>query len=134
MDAVGPVFGGFSQAQQYKSQAALSAQQAKDVSLQATQTSEQRREQLNASLANVTANRAEANLSPDSPTAMAIQGAIKSTAARTEAIGRLGSLNQEQALSWQAAAQRRAASNAITGGYISGFTAVGKDAAKVAGM
>lgn len=133
MDAVGSIFGGYSQAQQYTSQAAIATQQAKDVSLQATQTSEQRREQLNASLANVSANRAEGNLSADSPTAQAIEGAIKSSAGRAEAIGKVGFLNQQQSLQWQASSLRRASSNAITGGYINGFTKVATDAAKVAG-
>lgn len=134
MDALGPVFGGYSQAQQYTSQAALATQQAKDVDLQATQTSEQRREQLNTSLANISANRAQGNVSLDSPTAVAINSAVKATAGRTEAIQRVGYLNQEQSLGWQAAAARRASSNAITGGYINGFVKVGQDAAAGAGL
>lgn len=134
MDAAGSIFGGYSQAAQYKTQAALSAQQAKDVDLQATQVSEQRREQLNASLANASANRAQAGLSPDSPTAMAIQGAMKSGAQRTEGMQRVGFLNQEQSLKWQGAAQRRAASNAITGGYINGITQTATDVAKAMGV
>lgn len=133
MDAVGPVFGGYSQASQYKSQAKLAEQQAKDVSLQATQTSEQRREQLNAALANVSANRAQSGLSADSPTGVAINSAIKASAHRSEAIGRVGSLNQQQSLGWQAAAYRSAGKNAITGGFIDGFNKVGKAAAMAMG-
>lgn len=134
MDAAGSIFGGYSQAAQYTSQAALAAQQSKDVDLQSTQASEQRREQLNSSLSNIQANRAQGNLSPDSPTAMAIEGAVKAGSQRTEGIQRLGYLNQGQSLDWQAAADRRASSNAITGGYINGFAKVSQDAAKAAGM
>jgi hypothetical protein len=133
MDAAGSIFGGYSQAQQYTTQAALASQQAKDVSLQATQTSEQRREQLNSSLSNIAANRAQANLSSDSPTAQAIQGAVTASGNRAEAMGRLGYLNQGQALNWQAAGYRRASSNAITGGYINGAVKMGQDAAKAMG-
>lgn len=134
MEAAGSIFGGYSSAAQYKTQAALATQQAKDVNLQSTQASEQHREQLNASLANIDANRAQSGLSIDSPTAMAIQGAVKDGAKRTEQIQRLGYMNQQQSLKWQAAASRRAASNAITGGYIQGFTDVAKTAAKAAGL
>ncbi len=134
MDAAGSIFGGYSSAAQYTSQAALATQQAKDVNLQATQTSEQRREQLRSSLSNLNANRAEGGMSLDSPTAVAIQSAVTATGNRTEAIGRLGSLNQQQALQWQAAAARRASSNAITGGYINGFAKAGTDAAMMMGM
>lgn len=133
MDAIGPVFQGQAQAQQYTTQAALAAQQSKDVSLQATETSEQRREQLRSSLSNISANRAQGGLSNDSPTAIAIQNSIKATAQRTEQIGRTGSLNQEQSLNWQSAAYKKGAKNAIIGGYINGFTAVAQDAAKAAG-
>lgn len=122
MDAVGSIMGGYSQAQQYTTQAALATQQAKDVSIQATQTSEQRREQLNSSLANVSANRAEGNLSPDSPTAMAIQGAITNASTRTQGINRLGFLNQEQSLQWQSSALTGASKNAITAGWVNGIT------------
>ncbi len=133
MDAAASVFGGYSDAAQYKTQAALATQQAKDVNLQSTQASEQHREQLNASLANISANRVQSGLSIDSPTAMAIQKEVKAGAGRTEQIQRLGYMNQGQSLQWQAAASRRAASNAITGGYLKGFVQAGKDAAAAAG-
>lgn len=133
MDAAGPITEGYAQAGQYKTQAALSAQQAKDVALQSIQSSEQRREQLNSALSTIAANRAGAGLSNDSPTAMAIQKAVARKGNRDEQITRLGYLNQGQSLRWQSAAQKKAARSAVTGGYIKGFVAVGKTAAAAMG-
>ena len=133
MDAVAPIFAAHAQAQQYVNQAAQAQQQAKDVAIQATEVSEQRREQLNASLSNIQNNRAGADVGLDSPTAVAIRDAVTATSERGQAMSRLGSLNQIGSLNNQASGYKSAAKNSIIGGYISGFTAIGQDAAKAAG-
>ena len=133
MDAAGPVLEGYSQAGQYKTQAALAAQQAKDVDLQSLQTSGQRREQLNSALSTISANRVQSGLSIDSPTGQAIAQGVRQRAVRDEQINRVGFLNQGQALRWQTAALKKAAKHAIIGGYLKGYAAIEQDAAKAAG-
>lgn len=133
MDAVGPIFSGNAQAQQYTDQAAQAAQQSKDVNIQSVEASGQRREALNASLSNIAASRAQGNLSADSPTGVAISSAVQAAGVRGQNIQRLGYLNQEQSLNNQASAYRRASSNAITGGYIDAYGKLEGDAMKVAG-
>lgn len=133
MDTVGPVFSGYSQAQQYTDQAAQAQQQSKDVNIQSVEASGQRRQALNASMANIAANRAEGGLSLDSPTGVAIASATQAASVRGQNIQRLGYLNQQQSLQNQASAYSSASSNAITGGYINGFVKTAQDAAAGAG-
>ena len=134
MMGLGQIFAGYSQAQTYNDQAALAERQAKDVNLQSVQVSEQRREQLRSSLATIAANRAQGGLNLDSPTAQAIEGAVKSGANRTEQIQRVGFQNQRQSLLWGAEDARRSASNAITAGWIGGATSAMGSAASAMGF
>lgn len=126
------VAAGKAKAAEYKAEAALAERQAKDVDLQAVQSSEQRREQLRASMAAIEARRAASGLSLDSGSAMAIDREVTRQAKRDEQIASVGFGNQKYALRYGAAAKRTSASNALTMGWINAGVSVVKTAEKIA--
>lgn len=131
LDAYGQVAAGKARAAEYKAEAALAERQAQDVDLQAVQSSEQRREQLRASMAAIEARRAASGLSLDSGSAVAIENEVTRQAKRAEQIASVGFGNQKYALRSGAAAKRTSASNALTLGWINGAVSAGNTAAKI---
>lgn len=125
LKGVTQIMGGRSQARALKTEAAMLEAQARGAELQSVQSSERRREDLRAALSAITAGRAAAGLSLDSPSAIAIEKEIRRQSVRDEGVERVGFVNQAGALRMSAAARRRAGSNANLGGYImAGGTAI----------
>lgn len=92
--------------------------QARGIDLQATQSSERRREDWRATLAAINADRAQRGLSEDSPTGIAIEREMRRQAVRDEGVERLGFRNQADALRRGAAVRRSGARNAIMASYL----------------
>lgn len=116
------IMAGRAQSKALKTEAVQIEGQAKSTDIQALQSSERRREDLRASLAAITAQRAQRGLSLDSPTGIAIDKEIRRQARRDEGVERLGYRNQAAALRASAAAKRRGGSQANVMGY---FNAAG---------
>lgn len=116
--ALTQIMGGRAEAKTLKTEGVMLEAQAKGVDLQALQTSERRREELNATLAALTASRAARGLSLDSPSAVAIESELRKQSVRDENVDRVGFTNQAGALRMSAAAKRRAGSYANVMGYV----------------
>ena len=119
LSAFGSIMSGRAQSRALSNEAVQYDSQAKGVDLQALQSSERRREDLRASFAAITAQRAAKGLSLDTPSAVAIENEIRRQAVRDEGVEKLGYLNQSSALRASARAKRRGASSANTAGYLS---------------
>lgn len=122
LKGVTQIMSGRAQARQLKSEAVQIEGQAKSTDIQALQSSERRREDLMASVAAITANRAQRGLSLDTPSGIAVDKEIRRQARRDEGVERLGYRNQAAALRASAAAKRRGGSQANAMGY---FNAAG---------
>lgn len=112
------IMSGRAQSKALKSEAVQLEGQAKSTDIQALQSSERRREDLMASVAAITAQRAQRGLSLDSPTGIAIDKEIRRQARRDEGVERLGYRNQAAALRASAAAKRRGGSQVNIMGYM----------------
>ena len=116
--ALTQIMGGRADSKSLKTEGVMLEAQAKGVDLQAMQTSERRREELNATLAALTASRAARGLSLDSPSAVAIESELRRQSVRDENVDRVGFTNQAGALRMSSAAKRRAGSYANVMGYV----------------
>ncbi len=112
------IMSGRAQAKQLKTEAVQLEGQAKSTDIQALQSSERRREDLMASVAAITANRAARGLSLDTPSGIAVDKEIRRQARRDEGVERLGYMNQAAALRASAAAKRRGGSQVNIMGYM----------------
>jgi hypothetical protein len=133
--AVGSVFSGKAAKAQAYSEAALAERQAKDVDLQALQTSEARATQLHSALATIEARRAESGAGLDSPSGDAIAAEMERQSARAQSIDTVGFDNQKVSLLTSAKMKRQYGSAALTTGYLNGAAYLAKgasDAAKAA--
>jgi hypothetical protein len=118
LSAFSSIMSGRAQSRGLANEAVQYDAQAKGVDLQALQSSERRREDLRASFAAITAQRAQRGLSLDSPTAVAIENEIRRQSVRDEGVEKLGYMNQAAGLRASARAKRRGASSANMAGYI----------------
>lgn len=109
---------GRSRAGQYVTEAAQAERQAKDIDLQALQSSELSRERLRANLSGLQAQFSQQGRSLDSPTAVAIEKEIGRQSVRDEGVERLGFINQASAYRTSATARRRAARGALLSSYM----------------
>jgi len=130
LSAGATIMSGRAQARQAVTEAALAERQAKDVDLQALQMSERRREDFRAAMAAYETQRAARGLSPDSPTARAIERELGRQAVREEGVDRLGYRNQADALRMQAAAGRKGARSTMIATGLSGASTVWDGAQK----
>lgn len=112
------IMSGRAQSRALKSEAVQIEGQARSSDIQALQSSERRREDLRASLAAYNVQRAQRNLSLDSPTGIAVDRELRRQARRDEGVERLGFQNQSAALRASAAARRRGGSQANMMGYM----------------
>lgn len=124
MQAGGSLMGARGQAGQYAAEAAQYDHQAQGVDLQALQSSERRRENLNAMVANYLATRAAKGLSADTPTGVAITNELRRQSVRDEGVEALGFLNQSSALRMGANMRRRASKDTMRAGYLEAFGSV----------
>jgi hypothetical protein len=118
ISAFSSIMSGRAQSRALSNEAVQYDAQARGVDLQAMQSSERRREDLRASFAAITAQRAAKGLSLDTPSAVAIENEIRRQAVRDEGVEKLGYLNQSSSLRASARARRRGASAANMGGYL----------------
>lgn len=118
LSAVTQIMSGRAQSRALKTEAVMLESQAKGVDLQALQSSERRREELNATMAAYVASRAARGLSLDSPSAVAIERELSRQSVRDENVERVGYTNQAGALRMSAAAKRRGGSYANIMGYV----------------
>lgn len=118
LSAFGSIMSGRAAARGMANEAAQYDSQAKGVDLQAVQSSERRREDLRASFAAITAQRAAKGLSLDTPSAVAVENEIRRQSVRDEGVEKLGFVNQASGLRASARAKRRGASNANMAGYL----------------
>lgn len=118
LSAFSSIMSGRAQSRGLANEAVQYESQAKGVDLQAVQSSERRREDLRASFAAITAQRASRGLSLDSPSAVAIENEIRRQGVRDEGVEKLGYTNQAAGLRASAKAKRRGASSANTAGYL----------------
>lgn len=119
ISAFSSIMSGRAQSRGLSNEAAQYDSQAKGVDLQALQSSERRREDLRASFAAITAQRAQRGLSLDTPSAIAVESEIRRQSVRDEGVEKLGFTNQAAGLRASAKAKRRGASSANMAGYLS---------------
>lgn len=112
------IMSGRAQSKALKTEAVQMEGQAKSTDIQAVQSSERRREDLMASVAAITAQRAARGLSLDSPSGIAVEKEIRRQSVRDEGVERLGYRNQAAALRAGAAAKRRGGSQVNIMGYV----------------
>ncbi|WP_292229315.1 hypothetical protein [Brevundimonas sp.] len=122
LSAATQIMSGRAQAKALKTEGVMLEAQAKGVDLQALQSSERRREELNANMAAFMASRAARGLSLDSPSGIAIEKELARQAVRDENVERVGFTNQSGALRMSAKAKRRAGSTANIMGYVGAGT------------
>lgn len=118
LQGVSQIMAGRATARGYANEAAQADIQAKGSDLQATQSSERRREDRRAAIAALEADRAAKGLSLDSPTAVAIEREMARQSIRDEGVERLGFMNQSDALRRSARLKRKGASNSIMASYV----------------
>ena len=116
--AASSIMSGRATARGMANEAAQADIQARGVDLQATQTSERRREDRRAAIAALEAGRAAKGLSADTPSAIAAESELRRQGVRDEGVEALGFTNQASALRLSAKAKRRGVSNAMTAGYL----------------
>lgn len=130
--AYGDFMGGKAAKAQAYSEAALMERQAQDVDLQALQSSEARRADLRSAISTIQARRAAAGVGLDSPSAIAIENAVRRQSQRAESIDRVGYGNQRTALKTSALMKRRYGKTAAQLGVIGAAAGIAGGAEKAA--
>lgn len=132
ISAYGSYMGGKAAKAQAYSEAALAERQAQDVDLQALQTSEARRADLRSAISTIQARRAASNVGLDSPSAIAIENAMRRQSQRAESIDQVGFGNQRTALKTTALMKRRYGKSAAALGLLGAGTNLAEGGEKVA--
>lgn len=132
LSAGSSIMGGRARSRELKGEAMMMEAQAHGVDIQSKQASERRREDLRASVAAYTAQRAARGLSLDTPSGVAIENELRRQSVRDEGVERLGYVNQAGALRMSAAAKRRGGSIANSMGWLNAASTIMSNASDLA--